>query len=350
MKKTDYLKIASVALLFLGCKKEYVTDNTFQKINKKPVQVVSLQQAQSLNPVTASGVLASKEETVLSFKIGGVIQDLSVTEGDKVSKNQRLAHLNLSEINAQVESAKYAYEKSIRDFERANNLYKDTVGTLEQVQNSKTVKEISKSNLTTAQFNRQYAIINSPFKGSILKKYVEEGEIVSAGQPIYKIGTTGFTGSQILQIGVADKDVIKIKLKDTASIVFDALPHNKIAAHVTEVASSANPSTGLYNVELTLNEFHNDLKNGFVGKVELYPTIDSKKYKIPIDALVEGKGAMGRIFITNNASTVIEKEVQILNFGNNFMIIDTLNLPKNASVITEGAAYLKSNDSIQILK
>ena len=216
MKKANYIKIAGLALFVWGCKKEYVSSDIQLTSNLKPVRVVSLQEIQTTNPITASGVLASKEETVLSFKVGGVIQNLNVNEGEQVHTNQKLANLNLSEINAQVESAKYAYEKSIRDFERANNLYKDTVGTLEQVQNTKTVKEISKSNLATAQFNRQFSIINSPFKGSVLKKYVEEGEIVSAGQPVYKIGTTGFTGAQILQVGIADKDVIKINIKDSS--------------------------------------------------------------------------------------------------------------------------------------
>jgi RND family efflux transporter MFP subunit len=350
MKKANYIKIAGLALFVWGCKKEYVSSDIQLTSNLKPVRVVSLQEIQTTNPITASGVLASKEETVLSFKVGGVIQNLNVNEGEQVHTNQKLANLNLSEINAQVESAKYTYEKSIRDFERANNLYKDTVGTLEQVQNTKTVKEISKSNLATAQFNRQFSIINSPFKGSVLKKYVEEGEIVSAGQPVYKIGTTGFTGAQILQVGIADKDVIKINIKDSASIVFDALPNKKIPAYVTEISSTAHPSTGLYNVELTLKKYHNNLKNGFVGKAQLYPSSDSKKYRIPIDALVEGKGEMGRIFITINNKTVEEKRVEVLNFGSDFMIVDTLNLAKTSSVVIEGAAYLKSNDSIQILK
>ena len=119
---------------------------------------------------------------------------------------------------------------------------------------------------------------------------------------------------------------------------------------MTEISSTANPSTGLYNVELTLKKYHNNLKNGFVGKAQLYPSSDSKKYRIPIDALVEGKGEMGRIFITINNKTVEEKQVEVLNFGSDFMIVDTLNLAKTSSVVIEGAAYLKSNDSIQILK
>lgn len=108
---------------------------------------------------------------------------------------------------------------------------------------------------------------------------MEVGEIVSPGQPIYKIGTSGFDGSQVVRIGLADKDVIKIKLSDTASVAFDAVPNELIKGIVTEIAGSANATTGLYNVELTLEGFLEDLKNGFIGKVELYPGTDSKNIK-----------------------------------------------------------------------
>ena len=53
---------------------------------------------------------------------------------------------------------------------------------------------------------------------------------------------------------------------------------------------------------------------------------------------------------SNKEETVEEKQVEVLNFGSDFMIVDTLNLAKTSSVVIEGAAYLKSNDSIQILK
>lgn len=350
MKKSNYLLIIIGVITFFGCKKEYRTAEKSLKTNKKPVRVISLEQSRSIDPITASGVLVSNEEAILSFKIGGVVQSLNVSAGETVNKNQRLANLNLSEINAQVESAKYTYEKSIRDFDRATNLYRDTVGTLEQVQNMETLSEIAKSNLTTARFNRQFAIISSPYRGNILKKYVEVGEIVSPGQPIYKIGTSGFDGSQVVRIGLADKDVIKIKLSDTASVAFDAVPNELIKGIVTEIAGSANATTGLYNVELTLEGFLEDLKNGFIGKVELYPGTDSKKYKIPIDALVEGNGTIGKVFISENGLTAIEKEVEVSYFGKDYMVVDTENLPLNASVVIEGAAYIRSNDSIQIVR
>ena len=74
-------------------------------------------------PVIGSGLINSDTEATLSFKIGGVIQKIFVEEGQKVTKGQLLAQLDLTEINAKVTQAKNANDKAKRDLTRVKNLY-----------------------------------------------------------------------------------------------------------------------------------------------------------------------------------------------------------------------------------
>ena len=53
-------------------------------------------------PVTATGTLGPKEEVPLSFKVGGVIAQVRVDEGQAVRAGDTLALLDLSEIDAAV--------------------------------------------------------------------------------------------------------------------------------------------------------------------------------------------------------------------------------------------------------
>src|SRR5258708_754640 len=135
--------------------------------------------AVKLQPVTTankgkilqySGLIASNSEARLSFKIGGIISRIYVKEGDHVSAGQLLATLDLTEINAQVQQASQNLEKSQRDETRANNLYRDTVASLEQVQNAHTQTTIATEGLRIAHFNQQYAQIRASCNGAILQK------------------------------------------------------------------------------------------------------------------------------------------------------------------------------------
>lgn len=349
MKKFIYLLL--IATLGLSsCKKEYITDQNSSKSTSKRVRVATIDNQGAQNSIQATGTLGAKDEVLLSFKTGGIIQTLRVNEGEKVQKNAFLGSLNLSEINAQVRTAKDSYEKASRDYERVSNLYRDTVATLEQKQNAKTNLDIAKSTLEIADFNKKYSLINAPFKGSILKKYVEEGQLVSPGQPVYLIGRSGEKGAQIIKVGITDKDIVTIQLQDTARVVFDAFAKAEYQGIITQIAQKANQDTGLYTIEITLDEYYPELKNGFIGTVQILPSTGIKILKIPMNALVEGTDKSARIFYSLDAKTVLETQVEVIDLKNTYFTVKADALPKNALIISEGAPFLKANDSIKIIQ
>ena len=85
---------------------------------KIPVRIMKLQKTKLINTVSASGQFTTDDETLLSFKTGGIIDKILVREGDPVGKGQVLATLHLTEINALVSQSKLGFEKAKRDFER----------------------------------------------------------------------------------------------------------------------------------------------------------------------------------------------------------------------------------------
>lgn len=50
--------------------------------------------------IEVPGIGAFRDETRLSFKVGGVIERINVREGETVKKGQRLASLNKQDVNA----------------------------------------------------------------------------------------------------------------------------------------------------------------------------------------------------------------------------------------------------------
>ncbi len=48
--------------------------------------------------------------------------------------------------------------------ERVSNLYRDSVATLEQLQNSQTFFDVAESNLNIVKFNLKYSEIRAPFR------------------------------------------------------------------------------------------------------------------------------------------------------------------------------------------
>jgi len=209
------------------------TDPVVVKESPVPVKVITLQQQTVYEPVYASGNFTTDDETMRSFKTGGIVQHLYVKEGDPVKKGQLLAALDLTEITAQVTQATLAYEKTQRDFNRLSNLYRDSVVTLEQFQNSRTGLDIANEQLKAARFNRVFSEIRATEDGFVLKKFVNEGQVVSPGMPVFQ--TNGAAdGNWILRVAVSDGQWSNLETGDSAVITSDLPQLKSVRGYVTK--------------------------------------------------------------------------------------------------------------------
>ena len=235
-------------------------------------------------PVLSPGTLASKTQANLSFITGGIIRRFYVSEGEMVRAGELLASLDMTEIDSRARQAAIAVDKARRDFQRVENLYRDTVATLEQYQDARTALEFATANAKIAGFSKEHSEIRAPSDGKILKKLKEAGEIVSSGHPVLVFAST--EAEWVLRVSLADRDIVRIAEKDRALVSFDAYPGREYFAEVMEIASAANLLSGTYEVEVRLIELPDNLVTGLIGQAKIYPA--KKLYTfLPPEALVE---------------------------------------------------------------
>jgi membrane fusion protein, multidrug efflux system len=298
-------------------------------------------------PVRSSGIVTSSRETRLSFKTGGLIAQINAEEGARVKKGDVLATLNLSEIQSQVIQVRNGYEKALRDFNRVNNLYTDSVATLEQMQNAETGLNVARANLDMAEFNLEQSRIIAPDNGTILKRLAETNEMIATGYPVFVFGTDARFWK--IKTGLADRDFVKIQLGDSAKVTMDAWPDVIFNAVVSQISESANPMTGTYEIELELQSNGYKLASGFVANLEIHPARQQMFYVIPVESLVQAEGHTGYVYVVNDSMIVRRVKVEVLAvYGSDVTI--SRGLEKVTGVVTEGAAYLSEGDHVEIIK
>ena len=180
------LYLASVLSLFgsvlPGCEEEAESPGASQPI---PVRTVNVWIKDSPIVVYASGILASKEQMHLSFKIDGIIERLEVQEGDRVEKGTLLAVLNQTEIQARVAQARATLERVEQDFLADRKLYADSVITQERFMGTKNAWEHARADLDIARHNLEFSSIYAPVNGRIQNKLGEANELIQAGHPLF---------------------------------------------------------------------------------------------------------------------------------------------------------------------
>jgi multidrug efflux system membrane fusion protein len=342
MRIAQLFQIVAGAAILAGCNSKATNETPAAT----PVRVAAATSGPAAPAIRTNGLLANKDEIRLAFKVGGVIRKLTVSEGERVRKGQKLAEIEQTEVNAQVEQARQAQEKAKRDTARGERLYEDKVISLEQLQDLRTQAAMAEAALNSAEFNWNYAAIVAPHDGTVLRRLAEERELVSAGTPVLVLGAQdqGF----IVRTGLADREIVQVRIGDAAQVRLDALPDATLRGKVTEVASAADAASGMFRIEVTLDPTDLPLKSGLVAKLTVVPSSASagSRVYVPIGAIVEGDGRTARLFVLDK-DRAQRRDVEVAFIeGDNVAL--TSGVAAGEQVITDGALYLEDGEQVAI--
>lgn len=348
--KTTLVTLSVLAALALGltaCGKEDAEEKNAVKTEPIPVRVMPLEQHLRAQHITGSGSFTTNDETPLSFKTGGIIKKIYVREGDAIRQGQLLASLNLTEIESLVRQARLGVEKADRDFQRVQNLYRDSVLSFETYQNAKTALELAKAQLESASFNMQQSEIRALTDGVVMRKLSNEGAVVGPGTPVFITNSKGST-NWVLRLAVSDESWMLIHLKDSAIVKAGSGVQRTFNGVVVAKAEAVDPYTGSLWVDIAVPQQQNlNVASGMYGSATVAVQAQDAMWEIPYDAVLDGDGGKGFVFVSNDNKTAHKVPVSIYAIKEN-MVQVSAGLSDAKALIVKGNAYLTEGSAIRI--
>ena len=348
MKKIQLLSLAAILVLY-SCKEQDNAKNPLGDADVIPVKVSSVSALELPKKINATGLVSTENEAKYSFKIGGVINRIFVDEGQFFRKGQLLATLNSTEISAGLMQSDLSVEKAQRDYQRAVNLYKDSVYTLEQLQNTRTALDIAQKAKEAVAFNARYSKIYAASDGFVSQKIASEGEVIGPGMPVLAINETQKNNNYLLKVGVTDREWASINPGQTATVTLDGYADKKIDAYVFRKSQAADPTLGSFQIELKLKL--NDIKPavGMFGKAEISTSQDENVKVIPYSSLVEADGDKAFVFTPDGANKVRKIPVIISKVDNQQVYLKE-GLDGVREIVISNSAYLNEKSTIKIIR
>jgi multidrug efflux system membrane fusion protein len=311
-----------------------------------PVRVQQASNGPAVPPIDTNGVVVTKHEMRLSFKMGGLVRRIYVQEGDVVKKGQRLAEIELTEVGAQVEQARQLADKAARDLTRGENLYADQVISLEQLQDLRTQSAMAAAQFRSAQFNLGYSTISAPRDGKVLRKLAEERELVAAGAPVLVFGESD--RGYVVRAALADREIVHVKLGDKGEIHMDAFPGQTMTGTIVEVASAADERSGMFPIEVHFDSAPPRLVSGLVARLHLSPSSEAPPLTyVPMAALVEGDGDRASVFVID-AGKAQRRDVRVAFITADSIALES-GLASGEAVVTDGALFLENGEEVEIV-
>lgn len=180
--------------------------------------------------ISASGQVEASQTAAISTRVMGTINTLTVKVGDRVSQGQVLATISDDDIKAKgaqtdamIAEAEAHFAAAQKDYTRFTNLYKQESATAKELEMVTLQYNAAKAKVDAARQMKNevnamasYATLRAPFSGIVTQKLAEVGNIANPGMPILMIENSGV---KQISASVAESDISKIKLGETATVL-----------------------------------------------------------------------------------------------------------------------------------
>jgi RND family efflux transporter MFP subunit len=242
--------------------------------------------------IEAQANLKTRKNVLILPEFQGTLEQVFVSEGQKVKKGQLLAEINDSGLKEQVDQLIIQANFAKENFERTERLWNNSIGSEIQFLKSKTDFESSQKMVEQMKDRLAKTKIYAPFEGEIDEIISNQGSNLIPGI------------SQILRLVNLDKIYAEASVSEkyiayidqgTDVIVQVPLLGKEIVSKIIQTGNFINPSNRTFRVEVPIENIDNKIKQNLDAKIKI--NIYSKQDAVVIPLRIVREDASGENFV-----------------------------------------------------
>lgn len=333
------------------------------EVPKKPLRAVKLLtvSGSALNiEGEYSAEVRARVESRLGFQVGGKLLQRQVDQGQRVVSGQLLAQIDandyqlaLQAARALVSAAQSQRDLAEADFKRFETLKSQNFISAAELQRREATLKAADASLNQAKAQAQvqsnqagYARLLATHAGVITAVEAEVGQVLSAGQPVFKLAHEGprdavFAVSEAVAMALQVGQPMQAKLASSGQV---------FKGKVRELGASADPITRTYAVKLAL-EGSDRLQLGATLHVLAANLKGSQPdvIKLPTSALLK-EGQATVVWVLDESSMTVQTQVVQLGplDGNEVVIVS--GLKPGQKVVSAGVHVLTAGQKVSVYR
>lgn len=274
------------------------------------VEVAQARATDSSRDLVVSGTLEAERSLPLSFAVPGTVEQVSVAEGESVSKDQVLARLWPRSFEDALGMARAKADQVEDVYRRLEPMYRNH--TLPEVKwiEAMTGREEARRALSLAQRNLDDAVLRAPAAGIVARRHLEPGAVVAPGIP----AVTLVQAQTVLAVApVPETQVAGVRPGQAAVVTVPALGE-QFAGTVREVGVIADPLTRTYRVRVIVPNPDGRLRLGMVATVRLHQTDTTPAVVVPPEAVRLDAAGRTCVYVVEPSERLARRIVQVSGY------------------------------------
>ena len=314
--------------ILAGCEGKTETAKTEKVI---PVKTLTMSGISSTVDKNYVGVAEESYALSLSFSLVGTVEQVMVSEGQKVSKGQLLATLNSGTVQSAYDIALSTLRQAQDAYDRLSKLHEKGSVTDIQFVEVETGLEQAKAMETISRKNLEDTKLYAPSAGIIAKRTIEEGENMMPGKSVFKLASIDEID---VKVSIPENEISSINVGQTASLTVSAIGNAEYTGRVDKKGVEANPVAHTYDIRIRVKNPQGKLMPGMVCKVFLTGDTSLQQFVVPNKAVQIASD--GRHFVWLADGTTAKRAFVTVGSLTDHGITVKSGLSEGNKVITEG--------------
>ncbi len=297
------------ALFFIGI------SLPFSLYSDQRLEVLEVKTSQSYEiSKNLPGELLPFQQSKIAFEITGRISSIYVDIGDRVKKDDVLAKLDDSEVNANLEQAVARLDLANQVLNRFEDLRKKGFISIQDFDKAKSEYLVAKSQVKFFEVKKSQTILRAPYDGFIQNRFVDEGTVINGSNPILEILDANKVEAHV---SIPENLVNNLEVSNDYTFEIGQEKANGKFKRLAPMSASGS------NSRLAIFEFSDFFIPGSV--IDLIIKIEKSEQGIwlPINSLSQSEQGLWSVYtVSDDGSNRVEKDlVRILHFENNYAYV-----------------------------
>ncbi|MAU73007.1 MAG: efflux transporter periplasmic adaptor subunit [Flavobacteriaceae bacterium] len=300
--------------------------------------------------IEAQANLKTRKNVLILPEFQGTLEQIFVSEGQKVKKGQLLAEINDSGLKDQVDQLIIQANFAKENFERTERLWNNNIGSEIQYLKSKTDFESGQKMVEQMKDRLSKTMIYAPFEGEIDEIISNQGSNLIPG--VSQILRLVNLDKIYAEASVSEKYIAYID-KGTNAIVQVPLLGREIVSEIIQTGNFINPSNRTFRVEVPVENIDNKIKQNLDAKIKI--NIYSKQDAVVIPLRIVREDASGKNFVYVMSEDIKEgvyiTSKTFISLGNKnsteVEVIDGLKI--GDTLVLEGANIVEDSQRVKII-
>lgn len=294
-----------------------------------------------------SGEVRARIETTLGFRIGGKIVERRADLGMAVKAGQVLARLDPTDAGLQLTQAEAQRALAAADLARYRDLKAKNYISASALDARETAFKAAEAQAALAKNQAAYTTLAADKNGVIGQVLAEPGQVVSAGQAVFRLAPDG---EREIAIAFPEGEVGAFKLGQTAEVTFWSTPGaaaKPLTGRLREVSPVADPVTRTFAARVSLKDADSLLPLGMTATVR-FPSAapGATQLLVPLAAIFQ-KGSQPAVWTVGADGTVKLQAVTVAAFTDRGAVV-TGGLAGGEQIVAAGANLLTAGEKVRI--